>query len=102
MRRLMPIAATIVAAMALAACNCGSNEKGENEAMCKEVNPGAVTSVNHYCVINSSDPVNPKLNKEYKGQQVGFCCKGCYKKWDAMSDAEKDAALAAAVAKGKP
>ena len=40
-------------------------------------------------------PVLPaKITKEYKGKEVGFCCKKCAGKWDGMSDAEKDAALA--------
>lgn len=86
----------------VAAAGCASKQTAENEAECKAVKPGVVTTVNHYCVIVQDDPVNPEVVREYKGQQVGFCCPGCIKKWDAMTDAQKDAAIKSAVAKGKP
>ena len=91
---------TLVAALSLSACTTETDD--ENEAMCKEVKPGVVTSVNAYCAVVSDDPVNPEVFTEYKGQRVGFCCKGCVPKWEALSDAQKDAALARAIVKGKP
>lgn len=102
MRRTIACTAAILTALSLAACASTAKTEAEDEAMCKEVKPGTVTTVNHYCVIMLEDPVNPTVVREYKGQRVGFCCKGCLGKWDAMSDSQKDAAIVAAVAKGKP
>ncbi len=90
----------LVASLSLTACTTETDD--ENEAACKDVKPGTVTTVNAYCVIMNEDPVDPELVREYKGQRVGFCCKGCVPKWNAMTDAQKDAALATAIAKGKP
>lgn len=90
----------LVASLALSACS--TKPAGEGEAVCKDVKPGAVTTANAYCVIMNEDPVDPGLFREYKSQRVGFCCKGCLPKWEALTDAQKDAALAKAIAKGKP
>ncbi len=38
--------------------------------------------------------VTTSLTREYKGKKVGFCCAGCPKQWDKLSDAQKDAKLA--------
>lgn len=98
--RLMMTAVTLIATLALSAC---SNEHAdESAAVCKEVKPGVVTSVNAYCPIMLDDPVDPEVFTDYKGQRVGFCCKGCLPKWEALTNAQKDAALATAIAKGKP
>jgi hypothetical protein len=40
--------------------------------------------------------VTPELTRVYKGQKVAFCCSGCPAAWDKLTDAEKDAKLAAA------
>jgi hypothetical protein len=31
-----------------------------------------------------------KMTRMYKGRRIGFCCEMCLKKWDAMSNAEKE------------
>ncbi len=98
--RLTISAVALVASLALSACS--KNSADESEAVCKEVKPGVVTSVTAYCAIVLDDPVNPEVFTDYKGQRVGFCCKGCVPKWNALTDAQKDAALAKAIAKGKP
>ena len=90
----------LVASLALSACS--TKPAADNEAVCKDVKPGTVTTANAYCVIMNEDPVDPELVREYKGQRVGFCCKGCLPKWEALTDGQKDAALAKAIAKGKP
>ncbi|MFO0832265.1 MAG: hypothetical protein U0637_10560 [Phycisphaerales bacterium] len=80
----------------------GCHAVGEkDEAVCLKPKPGTITSVNEYCAVNLNDPVDPTLTAQWKGQTVGFCCKGCLPKWANMTDAEKDAAVAKAVAKGK-
>ena len=102
MRQRMVLAAALLASFSLAACNAHkTSAAAEDETMCKQVKPGTVATVNHYCVIVNDDPVNPDVVREYKGQKVGFCCEGCIKDWNAMSDTQKDAAVKAAEAKGK-
>jgi hypothetical protein len=33
--------------------------------------------------------------REFKGQKIGFCCAPCIPKWEALSDEDKAAKLAA-------
>ncbi|MBL8758483.1 MAG: hypothetical protein JNK35_08650 [Phycisphaerae bacterium] len=99
---LFPCALALAATALLGGCAAKSSEMAEDESQCKAVKPGTVTTVNHYCVVMPEDPVDPALVAEHKGQKVGFCCPGCTKKWAKMTDAEKDKAIAFAVAKGKP
>lgn len=73
----------------------------EDEAYCKSVKPGTVTSVNAMCVMMHEDPVDPATaSREFNGQKIGFCCPGCIGKWDKLNDTEKSAALAKAMAAG--
>ncbi|MBI5435348.1 MAG: hypothetical protein HZA52_21115 [Planctomycetes bacterium] len=72
----------------------------ENESMCLKRKPGTIVTVNQYCAMVLADPVDPNVVVEWKGQKVGLCCEGCIPKWEKLTDTEKDAALAAAVAKG--
>jgi hypothetical protein len=56
-----------------------------------------VPTVNAKCPVMGG-LVNMKGHPEnltlmYKDQRIGFCCPMCLPKWDAMTDAEKDAAL---------
>jgi len=94
--------ALIVPALMLGACAAHKDGCTGGEC-CQEPkgNGAAITSVNEYCPVMPEDPVDPTLTREFNGQKVSFCCKGCVPTWDAMSDAEKDTKLKAAVAKGK-
>jgi hypothetical protein len=56
---------------------------------------GGTAPVNKTCPV-SGKAVNPDATVSYKGQTVGFCCSGCPATWSKMSDADKDAKLAAA------
>jgi len=38
--------------------------------------------------------VTESLTREYKGQNVAFCCGGCPSTWDKLSDEQKEAKLA--------
>ena len=65
-------------------------------ALAKELGP---QFANTKCPI-MGHPINPKnvpdnLIREYKGQKVGFCCAGCPERWDALSEAQKEAKLKA-------
>lgn len=48
---------------------------------------------------NPIDPTNvpAKLTRTLKGQRIAFCCAGCPKEWDKLSDAEKQVRLAKVV-----
>jgi hypothetical protein len=95
-----------VCMLAAMVAGCSSNSKSasagsvkEDEAYCKSVKPGTVTSVNAMCVIMPEDPVDPATaSRDFNGQKIGFCCPGCIGKWDKMSDTQKSAALATAMA----
>jgi hypothetical protein len=98
--QLVPVAALVLAG--LVSLGCASSGHAESEAECKDVKPGAVTSVNTVCVVVNEDPVNPAVEPVFwKDQKVGFCCKGCKPQWEEKTDAQKDALLAQAIAKSK-
>jgi hypothetical protein len=54
-------------------------------------------------IVNSRCPMTPNCGKsptaansvEHRGERVGFCCGGCISEWNQLSDAERDAKLAA-------
>ncbi len=79
---------------------CQSSPTKESEPMCQKRKPGTIVSVNEYCAIVPVDPVDPSVVVQWKTRAVGLCCKGCVPKWEKLTDAEKDTALAAAIAKG--
>lgn len=62
---------------------------------------GSIVAVNAMCPAMPEHPVKKKLDESvvrvYKGKVVGFCCSDCPEQWDAMSDADRDKALAAAM-----
>jgi hypothetical protein len=98
-------AAALCFAAALALSACASDHRtasGESEAECRAVKPGTVTTANKVCVIENDDPVNPEVEPvTWKGQKFGLCCNGCRPKWEALTAAEKDQAVATALAKSK-
>lgn len=81
----------------LGACQMATTE---DESMCQKRKPGTIVSVNEYCVMVPVDPVDPSVVVEWKGQKVGLCCKGCIPKWEKLDEAQRDAALKAAIEKG--
>ncbi|MBL0869035.1 MAG: hypothetical protein IBJ18_00485 [Phycisphaerales bacterium] len=62
---------------------------------------GSIVAVNAMCPAMPEHPVKKKLDESvvrvYKGKVVGFCCSDCPEQWDAMSDADREKALAAAM-----
>ena len=102
MLRIPLLAAVACTLLALGGCANNKQVAAEDEAQCKMVKPGTITTVNKMCAVENDDPVNPKITPVvWKGQKVGFCCDGCKPKWAKMTDAEKDAALAVAIEKSK-
>lgn len=89
-------AASISAALLVSVLGCSSHQKASS-------GPAAADApVNTICAVMyedghpvSTDGVGTVM---YKGQRVGFCCEDCLTAWNAMSEAEKDKGLAAALA----
>lgn len=73
---------------------------------CKKEEPttgggGAKTYANTKCPVMLSSVIDPEkvtadLVKDFNGEKVALCCAKCPAKWDALSDEEKAAKLAAA------
>jgi hypothetical protein len=98
-----------VAALLNIGCRSSANQAGAATASSATTASSAATAtkpaaasakvVNTICPIEGGavDPnkVPDSLTREFKGQKVGFCCAGCPAKWDALSDAEKEAKLKA-------
>ncbi len=98
MRHTGPVGSILLAAMLLGGCA----NSHTSEAECTPAQPGEA----HAVAINSACPVEPGDSTmssttfvEHKGGKVALCCPGCLPAWNAMSDSEKDAALAKVAAK---
>lgn len=74
---------------------CASNSKAGTTV-------GPVTTINSICPVQGDEfdntNVDPSHMREWKGQKIGFCCSSSYKKFDKMTDAQKDEVLARAQA----
>jgi hypothetical protein len=42
------------------------------------------------------DKVSDDLTRDFKGQKIAFCCKGCPSQWDSLTDTQKADKLASA------
>jgi hypothetical protein len=98
--------AILSAAMLVAIAGCNNQKtttaESEDPAYCKAYK-GETDTVNKMCAVVTDDPVNPKVEPViWKGQKVGFCCDGCKPTWAKMTEAEKDAAVAKAIAMTPP
>lgn len=94
-----PLAALALTAtlsvVAASGCSTGQCCDNEDKDACRAPKPGTITTINTMCVVEHEDPVNPAVEPVvWKGQKYGLCCKGCRPKWEAMSEAERDAAVA--------
>ena len=89
---------SMLVGLGVLAGGCAHND----EANCKDVKAGTVTTANKVCVIMLEDPVNPATEPVmWKGQRYGLCCEGCREKWAKLSDAEKTEHVAKAMAASK-
>lgn len=61
-----------------------------------ETTESAVVMVNTMCPIMGKPVKDGGGITEFNGKTVGFCCPGCIDKFDALTDEEKTAKLAAA------
>ena len=55
-----------------------------------ETTPSTGGPVNATCVMKDNEAVDASCCVEHKGQKIGFCCK-----FESLSEAEKDARVAA-------
>ncbi len=79
---------------------CKDGEKGA--ACCKDgekksAEGAAVTFVNENCPIMGQPVKAGGGSVEWNGKMVGFCCPGCIKKWDALSNDAKATKLTEAI-----
>ncbi|MAY74488.1 MAG: hypothetical protein CMJ31_07265 [Phycisphaerae bacterium] len=88
------IAAVALGSLATVGVTAGCASNGANATASNEL---AVQPVNEVCPIGGHDVVPSVGTVSYMGKEVGFCCEGCLDGWQAMTPAEKDAALAAAM-----
>jgi len=93
-RTALVMAAACFAAFAVG-CQSESKDKkaAADTAAPKQASMGVVNSK---CPVMPAHAAGTKTTADYNGKKVGFCCPGCVPKWDAMSDADKAAALAKA------
>lgn len=100
-RTLMSVTLASFALACAVAGGCANSQcadETEDAAKCAAPKPGTITTANTMCAVNPNDPVDPSLTGvEWKGQKIGFCCKGCIPRWNKMTDAQKDAAVAKVV-----
>lgn len=82
-----------IASIALLA-GCSSQSKSTETTKAAEA-PKAVTVANTKCPV-SGKATNPEMTADWNGQKVAFCCAGCKGTWAKLSDADKQAKLAAA------
>jgi len=90
---MMNVAAVV--ALSLASCGKDADQPAQTGS---EATPAQFA--NTRCPIMPNNEINPAavaddLVREFKGQKVAFCCAGCPTAWDKLTDAEKEAKLAA-------
>lgn len=92
-RMFKAVLASVVVASVLG--GCATTKCADCDGVSCAEPKGTTDTVNAMCVVNPKDAVNPAIPAAtWKGQKVGFCCKGCVPKWEKMSDEKKDAAVA--------
>jgi len=94
---------TLLAGLAFCLVGCGGAEKpeqGDGGADAAK-DAGKVAVVNAKCPMMGNKinqaAMAPDMTRDYNGQKVGFCCPSCMPKWDALSEEDKEAKLAAAM-----
>ena len=85
------LTAALAAGLLLSLPGCDSDDNGDMDTTTSAPSMGAI---NETCPM-MGEAVDPGSTTDYKGQKIGFCCDGCVGPWNKLSDAEKDAKLAA-------
>jgi len=101
--KLLSVVLIVVFAVGLIGCKKPADTGGGGATTKPAV---TVATVNSKCPMMgnkfNSAKVAPELVREFAGQKVGFCCAGCPEKWDKLSDIDKTAKLAKAMAPAIP
>lgn len=92
--RFTELARLAIGAACLVLAGCASS--GQEAECCRPAQEGA----KHAVAVNGRCPIQPDEDAsqstalvDYHGKKVAFCCPGCIKSWDKMTDAQKDQAL---------
>ena len=95
MKALGVMGMAAIVALGLASCGTDADQPAQSGT---ESAPAQFANTRCPIMGNAITPadVTDDLVRDYKGQKVAFCCGGCPVAWDKLSDAEKDAKLAAA------
>ena len=98
--KVLSVALIVVFAVGLIGCKKPAATKKGGGAATKPA--ATVATVNSKCPMMGnkfdSAKVAPELVRDFGGKKVGFCCAMCLPNWDKLSDVEKTAKLAKAVA----
>lgn len=70
--------------------------KAKEDSAATETEEKAVVVANTMCPIMNKPVKEGGGKSEWKGKTIGFCCPGCIKKWESLTDADKETKLAAA------
>jgi hypothetical protein len=118
-RKMGKAGATLLVAAALAGLSGCANDKDKSSTP-PPAQPGTHTTVpqgpqasaqpvkviNTMCPIGGDDfgggTHDAALSRAYKGKEIGFCCANCVRKFDAMTDEQKDQVLKLATANAAP
>jgi hypothetical protein len=100
--KLLSVALVVVFAASLIGCNKPTEpERGPGAGATTQPadKVATVVTVNSKCPL-MGDKINHAamsvdMVRDFNGQKVGFCCTPCMPKWDALTEIEKTAKLAA-------
>lgn len=87
MKRLGLISLSLVAALALVGCN--------NDSKKADATATAASKASMCVACGQANGAKPVM-VSYKGKECAMCCEACAKKFNAMTEKDKDAKVAAA------
>ncbi len=83
---LRPVATTVVIVAVTVVLGASQHEGSADD-------PSQAVPVNSVCVFSKSPVRAHPPTANYSGYTVRFCCSGCEKLWESLSEPEKDEAL---------
>jgi hypothetical protein len=92
------VPALLVATLFLGACKSDS-KKADTKAPATTTSPaktGSMGVMNSKCPMSGEAVDKDDPSEAYKDGKIAFCCKNCEAKFNALSDADKAAKVAAA------
>ena len=91
------ITMTVLALAAAALVGCKGADKKDAPAADASGAKASMGIVNTKCPMMLSHAAGTKVVVDFKGQQVGMCCKGCLPAWNKLNDEQKAEKLKAAM-----